>query len=296
MYCQNCGAEIKTGMKFCPRCGTPCQNARVTSQEKSYKTEKEMFSRSPSSNYQAPKTLLGKEVTEKRSYFSPLVVGFFFPGLGVAFAGNVLIGVLLYGVALISLLTNNPGFFLLLWVIGHLVSILMVYDNNSIWDRFGSRYGYYNDYPHNGGDLSRGKKILLIVIAFFLLLIVMGSYGVSSPNVSIPSSQSTPQDVFDQYFKAYDRGDENKIWSLLSTGAQANTSTNSIHNRLYAQDLSGLEIENYNVVSSDIQDSTSTLSISIHVNYLGFKRTHNKDISLVKENGIWKIDKFVTLP
>lgn len=295
MYCQNCGTEIKTGVKFCPKCGIPCQNVRVANQEKSYNTEKETFSRSPSSNYRTQKTILGKEVTEKRSYLSPLLVGFFFPGLGAAFAGSVLIGILLYGIALISLLVNNLAAFLVLWLIGHLISILLVYDNNSIWKKFGNQYNYY-DNPGDNGSLSTGKKILLIVIAFFLLVIAMGSYGGSSPDINVPPVQSTPHDVFAQYFKAYNRGDENKIWSLLSTTAQAETSTNSIHNRIYAQDISGLEVENYNVVSSDIQNSTATLSISGQLDYLGFKSTYNKDVSFVQENGIWKIDKFVTLP
>lgn len=160
MFCENCGAEIPDGATFCSSCGSKVENKIV----KSAKSEKNMI--------------------------LALIISFILTGLGIAYAGNMKKGIVLFVVGLIF---NILGFGIpICSVIGILIWLYGMYET-------------YNEVKRANGDsnpnlledwqgFDSNKKIGTgIVAAVILLIAIVGIFGAFSPhdNSSHDSSSSS---------------------------------------------------------------------------------------------------------
>lgn len=110
-----------------------------------------------------------------------------------------------------------------------------------------------------------------------------------------PTPVPSPEKVFESYFYGYKFLNEDAIWEVLSTNAQSINSKNMIYNQIYALYSQGTAPSSYEITNLEIGDNDATMYISVDVFIQGYKFTHDKEISFVRENGEWKIDEFILL-
>ncbi len=155
-----------------------------------------------------------------------------------------------------------------------------------------------------------------IVVAIFILISLAGVIAVfvfgipvdvqnpfvsSAPTASSASTpdtaagMQTPQDAFNIYDGGFQTVNEDAIWGVLSSGAQADYSKNTIYNIMNAYYSSGYTVLDYTIADVQITGDTGQLLVTLDVFADGFEYTSNKEIPFVREDGAWKIDEFIVL-
>lgn len=99
------------------------------------------------SSNSVPTTSWGKEVTGEKSAFLALILSFLFPGIGIAYAGKVGLGVIIFILSEICLgLTIALAIFLIgfvftipyaiFWIYGMYKAYTMCGENNRLWAQY----------------------------------------------------------------------------------------------------------------------------------------------------------------
>ena len=116
--------------------------------------------------------------------------------------------------------------------------------------------------------------ILLLVFLAFLVIIAVGAY--------VYLNRSTPDKTVTTYYSALVHGDFQTAYDQLSTASQG-----KITEPRFAQIWQGLGgVKSWSLISTQQQGSTANSKVTIT---LGNGQTRPASISLIDENGTWKI-------
>jgi hypothetical protein len=135
--------------------------------------------------------------------------------------------------------------------------------------------------PAKKKGMSRGGKIALILTGCALVLIII---AVVLAVVFFASVITAPADVSNNYVKALNSGDLATAWTYISSGTQKEETRSGFESKIGA--LKG-QISKWNVSSVNVQSGGQATVVMDLTLTDGTKITW--DITLVKENGEWKI-------
>lgn len=201
MFCDKCGAEIPDGAAFCSECGNKIQAV---------------------------------EVKKEKDLLLALIISFILTGLGIAYAGNVKKGILLFAGGLIcSIIGFSIPFFkiiaVLIWISAMYLTYIEVEKANGRTDP-----NIIEDWK----GWSKGKQIGAIVVALILFLIIIGSViGALSPN----NNSST--DIDDDYTSSSLLSDNLSSSSSGSSGSVSSSSSAS--SDTYSSSSNGHDVESH---------------------------------------------------
>lgn len=188
MFCEECGEEIPDGATFCNHCGTKVKNKVV--------------SYSNGSN--------------DKNMVLALIISFLLPGLGIAYAGNLKKGILLFvGSLIFSILGFASPIFT---VIGRLIWAYALYET-------------YNEVKRANGDdnpdlirdikgFETPKKIASIVVIAIIFLILVG--GIAGAFSSDDHADDVDVDYSDDDLDSVDDSSDDAS-SSSSSGSQSSS-------------------------------------------------------------------------
>ena len=138
------------------------------------------------------------------------------------------------------------------------------------------------------------KNLILLFSAIIALFVFGLSDSIDNPS-DYSSPSQTPQQVFGVYYNGFKNVNDDAIWGVLSSKAQAEGSKNRIYNTIYTLNSQGLRFSDYTITDIQIDAETAQISASVDLLVNGYKVTKNKNIHFVRENGAWKISNFVII-
>lgn len=104
-FCDKCGSELKDNAKFCDKCGSEVK-----------------FTSPTQNNSNVPNIPIQ---VEEKSMAIAMIISFFFTGLGICYAGDVVKGLIIFVCSIIiSILTIFLGLFkfsfinIIIWIVG----------------------------------------------------------------------------------------------------------------------------------------------------------------------------------
>lgn len=127
---------------------------------------------------------------------------------------------------------------------------------------------------------------------------LIGLYLLGIPGDVLDSttySPGTPEGVFEIYYKGFKNVNEDAIWGVLSSRAKADVSKDIVYNTIYVLKAERIKFTGFSINSVQTDGNIGRLSVSIAIEARGYKVTQNKEIPMVRENGVWKIDDFVVI-
>lgn len=132
-----------------------------------------------------------------------------------------------------------------------------------------------------------GKAILI----FGLLLLVLATSGCTGE--APPPSEMTPSEVIAEYTKARQRGNYEKMYSLMSTEYRNTHSEVDFRNQINlprsAMAEGGTPIKFIKVTGEEITGDSATVEFMYELQGVGVTQT--KSVELIKETDGWKIVK-----
>lgn len=191
------------------------------------------------------------------------------PGLGQVYNGSLIRGLIfLFGTA-IGLLLLIPG--IGVWIFG-------IYDSYN-----------YSKKINSGAILPKRTQSWLVgcfaVLSIFT--IITAGIGISS----VVNFTSGPEYVFQEYVNAWNSGDDDKIYSLLSDEASKKNSRTSIYNSMIGTGWP--TVTRFSYESRETEDDTSRLIVNMDIEFpMKGRITKQKSFDLVKEENQWKFSKF----
>ena len=145
-----------------------------------------------------------------------------------------------------------------------------------------------------------GLLVCVVITISLAATIAVFAFGMSGDIQDSPayssSSSLTPQEIFGIYFYGFNNVNEDAIWGVLSTGAQADDSKSFIYNTIYALNSQGMRYIEYSITDFQIDGDTGQMFVTVEFDANGYRLSRDKEIPFVRENGVWKIDNFVRLP
>jgi len=160
------------------------------------------------------------------------------------------------------------------------------------------------------------KRQLIFFITGLLLIAAVGIAGCTSqpgpstipqesPSVTqqqeapvtpapISKPASTPEDTFEAYTKAFNRGDVDAAFLLLSSEYQYQKSKVQVSQNIDGYLAAGMKFEDYRINNIDISEDQATAQIEITHLSRGRQYTMEQTISFIRENGAWKLTEFTS--
>jgi len=135
------------------------------------------------------------------------------------------------------------------------------------------------------------KQVLVFVVLITLTLVATsaGCMGLSET-----TKTDTPEATWETYVAAFNRGDSDTVYSLLSNTAKAEKSKDSVHNTINALVTSSVKYDSYNIVKKDVTGDTATLEVENTFFVQGYHKTSTDTLNFIKEGDGWKLQKFHT--
>lgn len=131
-------------------------------------------------------------------------------------------------------------------------------------------------------------KRLLAISCLIVLIIAVSVSGCT--DLLATKKTSTPEATLKSYIFAYNRGDGDTIYDLLSSQAQSMTSRNAIKNDLESMSEFKVKYDSYDIISKDVSGNEATLDVVISASFEGQHLTTGvAKMVFVKEGNEWKL-------
>jgi hypothetical protein len=136
---------------------------------------------------------------------------------------------------------------------------------------------------------AKNKTTLWVVIGVVALLVVGGIIG---GLVLFQSAQNSPTGTLQKFCDGYKNLDAQAVYDTFSSNfkGKASSSENSLQEAFGLLKAFGGKIDNCTFSNVQQNGSTATATLTITATVLGTTRTTSEPVTLVQENGQWKID------
>jgi hypothetical protein len=139
--------------------------------------------------------------------------------------------------------------------------------------------------PAKKGSRGSGITIILAVLLVIVIVAVPTWYYLSrSPD------QSTPSGTVEAYFNAISDNDCKKLYELSPNDMVADMSDEAINACSAFMGIMNLDLSDYKSLDERIDGDTALVDFEITMEFGGMKTTEQATASLIKEDGIWKIE------
>lgn len=151
------------------------------------------------------------------------------------------------------------------------------------------------------------ENIFVALFCFFVLFISLGCIESNddisevtatapvSPTVEEQTTVPDPTTTIDEYVFCFNRLQTDYIYDNLLSNRMKGRTSDAIHNSINVYVSQGFKIKSYDVVDSNVSDTTANISVDIRWSIEGYQQTKSNNIKLVLENNEWKIDNGLIL-
>ena len=150
------------------------------------------------------------------------------------------------------------------------------------------------------------RRELAMVAIFLVSILITGctspfGTGYSNRQTPVPSTPlptttaPDPEVSLREYFYAFNFVDDDALLRLLAKNVIDTTGRTAIHTTASAFSARNyISFTDYTMLSKTVAGNSATLTVEIGENNQGIRQTSTRSIPFVFEDGIWKLNEFVT--
>ncbi len=132
-------------------------------------------------------------------------------------------------------------------------------------------------------------KRLLAVSCLIILIIGVSASGCTG--LLATKKTNTPEATLKSYISAFNRGDGDTMYDLLSSQAQSMTRRSDFEDVVELASEFKVKYDSYDIISKDVSGNRATLKVKLSTSIEGQHLTTNVDtLVFVKEGKEWKLE------
>lgn len=135
-------------------------------------------------------------------------------------------------------------------------------------------------------------KRLLAILSLAILIFAATSAGCM--NFHETKKTATPEATWETYVAAFNRGDSDTVYNLLSNEVKSKETKDFVHNTVKALSDGRLRYDSYKIGASSVTGDTATLEVEITISVQGYHLTKVHTLDFIKDGNDWKLQKFYT--